>query len=193
MDYYVSEGALRAYLDEFPNNTCFYVINPKKLRDIFDMKTSLEKSGYILYSKETLNTIRMLYITLYSVNIILLIALAGSVYSFINIYLQRRKKFYAVQSAIGMSDSNILKIIFSISELVILAMLACSSVLSVILLRVITGYADGIFEGAKQMAGLPFIPLLADFLIVQLCLAVIMLKFRKTLKTNNTIILLHEN
>lgn len=191
-DFYISDGALRAYLNEFPDNTCAYVISPKNLRNIFSMKTVLEDNGYIVYSEETLNTIRMLYITLYSVNIILILALAGSVYNFINIYLQRRKKFYAVQSAIGMSDNNIMKILFSISELIVLVMLACSTVLSLIILRIIIGYADGIFAGTNTAADIPFIPISLDFLIVQLCLAVIMLKFRKRLKSNNIIKLLHE-
>lgn len=192
MDYYASDGALNAYLEEFPDYTCTYEISPKKLRDIFDMKSCLEKDGYPVYSKETVNTIRMLYITLYSVNFILLTALAGSVYNFMNIYLQRRKMFYAVQSAIGMSDNNILKILFSISELVVLVMLAFSSVLSVIILRIISGYARGVFEDEGSFAGIPFIPVLADVIIVQLCLAVIMLKFRKRIKNNDIIKLLHE-
>ena len=189
---YISEGALRAFFEEFPDYSCNYEISPESLREIFGMRSCLEKNGYVIYSKETLRTVRMLYITLYSVNMILLIALAGSVYSFMDIYLQRRKKFYAVQSAIGMSGKDILKILLSISEIIVLIMLVVSAVLSSVILRMINGYADGIFSGPDRVTGIPFLPISADFIIVQFCLAVIMLRFRKRLRNNNIIELLHE-
>lgn len=191
-DYYISDEALNAYFEKFPDNVCCYVISPKKLRNIFSMKNCLEQNGYVLYSKETINTIRMLYITLYSINIILLLALAGSVYNFMNIYLQGRKMFYAVQSAIGMSDNNILKILFCISELIIAVMLIVSLVLSSVIMRMITGYAGDIFANFSNTSRVPFIPGFANFLIVQFCLIIIILKFRKRLKNNSINKLLHE-
>ncbi len=192
-DYYLSEGAYHAFVDVAQTTYCIYEISPKNLGDIFRMKSCLEQNGYVIYSKETLSTIRMLYITLYSVNFILLIALAGSVYNFMNIYLQRRQKYYAVQSAIGMSEKDILKILFGISECVVIIMLIISAPLSVAILRTIAGYGNGIFANSKSMNGFPTVPILVDFLLVQCCLAVIMLKFRKRLKDHHIIELLHEN
>ena len=181
-DYYVS-GYVHTICQKNGSGG-FIIIRfiPENLRDIFSIRTLLDNDRYN-YSmvNEMLDTIRVLYITMYFVNLVLIISLSGIIWNFMQIYLDRRLKFYSLYLALGMTHRDILRILFCITQLLTAGVGICSSLVSACVLNWLGSQANRLFCFSKGVFAFPLIPMLADLLLIELCLLAIMLKFRKVL------------
>jgi ABC-type antimicrobial peptide transport system permease subunit len=116
---------------------------------------------HVHYSRDVIFAVQMVYYTFFILNSILLIALTGIIYNLINIYFNRRKRFYAINMAIGMTPLDILCVMFFFCQIFILlsfilVSVIISGVTSSWLQSNISAYAQRYFDFTDMNLRFPF-------------------------------------
>lgn len=127
----------------------------------------------------------MMYAAFYISTIILLVALSGILLHLLNLYYNRRATYFALCLAVGMTHGDVLKILFCISEIIIIATTVFSSALSYFALYKIEAYINKLFLLQNEQTKFPFISLILNIILLQLCILFVIKKVSKTIKGNN--------
>ncbi len=191
-DCYLSTNAYKDFHLVDKREDCYFVFAPQKFRDIFDIITLLENNHYnVLYSETFVNAIRMMYIMLYVFNFILFIALSGILLHLMDMYYQKRNFYWAVNSAIGMSYKDIMRILFCIYEVILIIASGASAFVSYFILNGINNMSQDLFGMNLSTNQFSVYPFIFNFILLQICLFFVLYKLRKKLLNTQIVQLLH--
>lgn len=185
-DYYIPEEAYSLFNVNNADSKLQITVSPLRFRDIYSLLNRLQKSDIpCLYSEQTVRSTQMMYVAFYISTIILLVALSGILLYLLNLYYNRRATYFALCLAVGMTHGDVLKILFCISEIIIIATTVFSSALSYFALYKIEAYINKLFLLQNEQTKFPFISLILNIILLQLCILFVIKKVSKTIKGNN--------
>lgn len=191
-DCYFSINAYNYFHDVDKREDCNICISPEKFRDVFSIIALLEDiSSEVYYENTFINAIRMMYITLYAFNIVLFIALSGILLHLMDMYYEKRDFYWAINSAIGMSYKDIMRILLCIYELILIIVSVASIFVSYLILNGINNMSQDLFEMNLITNQISVYPYIFNFILLQLCLLFVLYKFRKKLLNTEIVQLLH--
>lgn len=186
-DYYMNQTAYEKYKEMYQNCAFTITMRNATFEDIFSFTAWVEANRIECdYSKDMIGAIQMFYILFIAFNFILLVALSGVLFHLLDMYMLHRVVFYAVGSAIGMTSKDIMHIIYILSELLISVAMLLSGVGSVILLKSINEVAEELFSLPNEMY-IPVIALLINWGLLQVCVFIVIERFRKNLERKEII------
>ena len=123
---------------------------------------------------------------LYGVTIILFITLVVIAGNLLEIYYQKRKVFYGINSAIGMTSRDILMVFFCISEIIIIFSLVFSFFISNFISINISEFINNLFELENLDFKTSFKSIFISFLTVNTMLLIVFLKIKKIISNDIT-------
>ncbi|MCL2253368.1 MAG: hypothetical protein FWC09_02910 [Lachnospiraceae bacterium] len=193
-DFYISHDIYSKLTEKYFNLRLSLYIRPIEFSEFNRIIAWAEKSKlYMHYNKDVINAVQMVYYTFYVLNLILLFALVGIMYSMLSIYFNRRNKFYAVNLAIGMTSTDILRIMFYLCQFLIFAFVMASFGISFWIINNISSYVMKYFEFATLSNSSPIIPLLINWGLVEILVFIILLRFHKINKNQDIVSIVRYN
>lgn len=186
-DYYMSETLFYRINELNPKITLTITVSPYNFKDFFKIINILEKNYFPYnYSSDVIDSIKLLVFMLYGVTIILFITLVVIAGNLLEIYYQKRKVFYGINSAIGMTSRDILMVFFCISEIIIIFSLVFSFFISNFISINISEFINNLFELENLDFKTSFKSIFISFLTVNTMLLIVFLKIKKIISNDIT-------
>ena len=180
--YYVNEQTWELIVgDSEPEKNVFWV-RCQQFSDLNKIQKILKKNN-IEYSCQDMmfRSLNIMYAAFYSSSIILIVALNGIMTYLLEQYYSKRKNFFKINSLLGMTEKNIICVLFLIIECVLIFSVICSGLLSSAIINRINTYICELFKYDFNLNGLPLIQLIINFALVQVSIITAFYKFRKML------------
>lgn len=192
--YYVSEDVYTAYRSSKQNETLMITLIPNPFRAIFQMISMLRKQNInFIYSEQTVNALSMVYILFAAIVIVLLITLFSILIHLLQFYYNKRRRFFAVNAAIGMDSSSAAKIMVLTAECIVLSALAAAFITAMLAVNAISHYTGGLFEVTAEHSFFSLQTILITVITVQADVMLVLFLFFKHNNTNNIITMIREN
>ena len=190
-DYYISQIAYEKYKEIYQNCSLELILRNIKSEEIFSFVDWMEEENIDCdYNEDMIGAIQMFYIFFSVFNFILLLALSGILYHLLEIYMLKRTTFYAMGLAMGMTEIDIMRILYVLAELLISIAMVGSMIGSVLVLASVNKVANELFSFSEQMY-IPVLALVMNWCILQVCMIVVMKCFWKKINGKEIIQMLN--
>lgn len=190
-DYYISQIAYEKYKEIYQNCSLELILRNIKSEEIFSFVDWLEEENIDCdYNEDMIGAIQMFYIFFSVFNFILLLALSGILYHLLEIYMLKRTTFYAMGLAMGMTEIDIMRILYVLAELLISIAMVGSTIGSVLVLASVNKVANELFSFSEQMY-IPVLALVMNWCILQICMIMVMKCFWKKINGKEIIQMLN--
>lgn len=190
-DYYISQIAYEKYKEIYKNCCLELVLRNIKFEETFSFVDWMEEENIDCdYNEDMIGAIQMFYIFFSVFNFILLLALSGILYHLLEIYMLKRTTFYAMGLAMGMTEIDIMRILYVLAELLISIAMVGSAIGSVLVLASVNKVANELFSFSEQMH-IPVLALVMNWCILQICMIVVMKCFWKKINGKEIIQMLN--
>ncbi len=180
--YYVKEKTNELIIGSFPDIKNEFWMRCDLFSDLNKIQKILKKNN-MEYSCEDMmyRSLNMMYASFYSSCIILIVALSGIMTYLLEQYYSKRKSFFKMNSLLGMTEKNIIWVLFLLIEAVLVFSVICSGFLSSGIINRIDAYICELFSYDFELRGFPFIQMILIFSLVQISMAAIFRRLRKTI------------
>lgn len=186
-DYYLNQSAYELYKQNYQNCTIQITLKNRIFKNIFSFISFVQKNKLKCdYNKDMIGAIQMFYIFFLLLNFIILLALTGNLFHLIEIYILRRSSFYAINLALGMTQRDILYIIYLLSQIMINTGMFFSCFFSSFLLKSIRKFASELFLFSTDVY-VPVLALIANWFLLQLCISIVIIRFKSKVNRNEII------
>ena len=192
--FYLSENVYDSYHAQIKNAKLQVVIAPVEFRDIFNMLSALNKNKIsYFYSDRAVNALSVLYILFTALVIVLLITLFSILNNLLQTYYQKRKRFYAVNFALGLNNKAFMKVFGSIAETVVLLAFIPANGTAYILINLMDRFMGELFDISAGGIFISIFTLLTAFVTVQADVLFVLIKFFKKNNTLDIVSVIREN
>lgn len=192
--FYISQYIYSKLEERHLNMRLSLYLRPLEFNEFNHIISWAEKNKFhVHYNRDIIFAVQMVYYTFFVLNFILLLTLVGIIYNMIRIYFSKREKFYAMNLAIGMTPADILKIIFYICQILIFISVFVSFGISYWISNNINSYVIKYFEFADIDSSFPLLPLLLNWLILQMLTIFMLLRFSKTNRGRDIVSVIRHN
>lgn len=190
-DYYISQEAYEKYKEIYQNCSLELILRNSKSEEIFSFVNWMEEENIdCYYNEDMIGAIQMFYIFFGVFNFILLLALSGILYHLLEIYMLKRTSFYAISLAMGMTEIDIMRILYVLVELLISIAMVASMIGSVLVLASVNKVANELFSFSREIY-IPILALVINWCILQICMIVVVKCFWKKIKGKEIIQMLN--
>ena len=192
--FYISEDVYSSYHAHIQNSTLQVTIAPAQFRDIFPIMSALNKKNInYLYSNQAVGALSVLYILFTSLMIVLLIALFSILSNLLQLYYNERKRFFAINSAIGMNGQAYVKVLGLIAETIVISAFVFAYTMSNFFINWLNIYTGELFGFPAGDHLISIYTVLIAFGTVQADVVFVLIRFFKKNDTTNIISLIREN
>lgn len=192
--FYLSEDVYGSYREQIKNSTLQVTVAPVEFRDIFRILSALnEKKINCLYSTQTVNALSMLYFLFTAMVIVLLIALFSILSNLLQFYYMRRKRFFAINIAIGMNSRASMKVLGFTAEAIVLLAFLPAGIMADFFINWMNHFTGELFGFPVEGHFISIYTLLIAFVTVQADVVFVLIKFFRKIDTFNIISAIREN
>lgn len=181
-EFYLPADAFETY---FNNENSRYTIltAPVETKDFMKIVDKLKKQYFIVVIQdEEVRSVQLLVYMLYVMCIILLLTFIGIIENLLSVYFEKRKSLFGVYLAIGMNESDLLKIHLVIAETILAISMLVSILLSKKIFSYMIDYIADLFEYTDMNRSLSIKPVVIIILIMNFMLIFVLHKIRKKIK-----------
>lgn len=159
------------------------LIKCNDFKKIGTIKEKLTKNDFSFsYADQMYSAVNMMYSSFYASVVILTVALTGIVIYLSELYFNKRRSFFSVNYIIGMSQKNIVQIIFILLTILITFSLLFSSFICMLIMGYFDNYLLGLFDIDFELHGFPLTQFIIYCLIMCICLLIILVRIKKLIK-----------
>ncbi len=192
--YYISEDVYQAYARFAPEDSLAITIIPEVFRDIFQMVSVLREQGLeFIYSEEAINALSMAFILFSAIVAVLLISLFSILTHLLQFYYNKRRRFFAVNAALGLDSRSTAKILILTAECLVLSALTAAFIAALFYVNAIRQYTGDLFEITAKNSFYSLSTILITLITVQADVALVLYTFFRRNKRINIIDVIREN
>ena len=180
-DYYISQSAYQTFCDSYADCTIEVLVRPLDLaKTSAIISWARERNLSFSYNKEIAGAVQMFNYSFHVFTMILMLVLSGVFFNFLSVYFLKRKRFYAIQAALGMSESDILKITGCLCELILVPSALISVSIAVVFIQNIAKQATHLFGAVATDRTL--LACMVHVILTQGIVVVVLLRFKRKLR-----------
>lgn len=157
-------------------------------KSIGKFKNKLSENHFTYaYNEELYSAINMMYASFYAAVVVLSVALTGIVIYLSELYYNKRRSFFSLNYIIGMSQKDIIYIIFILIGILLSFSLIISGCISMLIMGYFDDYLFKLFNIDFNLRGFPFVQFLIYCVIMCLCLLIVLIRIKKIIGKSFTI------
>lgn len=192
--YYVTEDVYHTYSCFKPYDKLMIVIVPDPFRNIFQIISLLRKQNVdFIYSEQTVNALSMVYVLFAALVLVLLITFFSILNHLLQFYYDKRRRFFAVNAAIGMDRRSTAKIMVLTAECLVLSALIAAFISALLIFNEFNYYIGDLFDLAAENSFFSLSTILITVITVQADVMLVLFQFFKRNHTDHIIAVIREN
>lgn len=157
-------------------------------KSIGKFKNKLSENHFTYaYNEELYSAINMMYASFYAAVVVLSVALTGIVIYLSELYYNKRRSFFSLNYIIGMSQKDVIYIIFILIGILLSFSLIISGCISMLIMGYFDDYLFKLFNIDFNLRGFPFVQFLIYCVIMCLCLLIVLIRIKKIIGKSFTI------
>ncbi|MBP1565213.1 MAG: ABC transporter permease [Oscillospiraceae bacterium] len=181
---YKNARSTREYSDDEQFDICVKCSDFSKIKVFCDRLS--EKGLEFDYYDEMQSAVNMMYASFYAAVVILSVALTGIVIYLSELYYNKRRSFFSVNYIIGMSQKDIIRIIFTLLSMLLVFSLLVAGCVCMLIMGYFDNYLFDLFKVDFELSGFPIKQFLIYFVVICICLLIVLVRIRKLIKKTFT-------